>query len=509
MKKTAVYILLLLILLTGAGPLLGQIPSVGVDDFVTPPDPHWAGITSSDVEAAYRFLLDNHPGAAPSLHDAKFMQRLTAARDAAMQRAHTVSSYQGYIFTLAAFATSMGDKHIWSRPIFNVAYPRWTGMIVSKRGAAFVVTDTDESHAHWQGAELLSCDGIAAGELARKNLGGFRADWSVGAQEIQAAPWLLVDEQNPFIPRPTTCTFKAGSVQHAVKLDWQRIKREALLPRLKAAIGAGAAGFGVRSVGHGTWIALQDLSAPETQGVVQAVESQKQALRNAAFVVVDVRGNGGGSSEVAREIEESLMGRDFVVSRLGVESQSNCGGADGAWRTSAGNIADMEYLLTTVLSGGSEARRIFSEVLRDAKAARARGEDFSASIHCPVAPRPVVSNPPISALRGKLFLLTDNLCFSSCLALTDSFRELGATQIGQTTDAATHFTEVRETYLPSGYSLFSTLQSVVDAGGPVQVGPFQPSIEYTGDIADTAKLEQWVIRLALQAQTSSGTEGAK
>jgi hypothetical protein len=36
---------------------------------------------------------------------------------------------------------------------------------------------------------------------------------------------------------------------------------------------------------------------------------------------------------------------------------------------------------------------------------------------------------------------------------------LGALHIGQPTDAATHFLEVREQYLPTGYSLFSTLES--------------------------------------------------
>jgi hypothetical protein len=246
------------------------------------------------------------------------------------------------------------------------------------------------------------------------------------------------------------------------------------------------------------WIALQSLSAPQTEEVTQAVEAQKQAMRKAPFVVLDVRGNGGGSSEVGRQIAESLMGRDFVIARLGEQSQSNCGGADGAWRASAGNIADMEFLLTTVLAGGSESRRIFTEILRDAKSARARGDEFSASIHCPASSVRPASTQPASVMHGKLYLLTDNLCFSSCLAVTEAFRDLGAVQIGQTTDAATHFTEVRETYLPSGYSMFSTLQSVNDAGGPEREGPFVPNIVYSGDIADTPKLEDWVLQLAVQ-----------
>ena len=475
---------------------IAQIPSVGIDGFVPPPDPRWASITARDVDAAYMLLLQNHPGAAPSLKDAAFQHRLADAHTKASQRALLVHSYPGYIVTLAGFATSMGDKHIWSRPTYNVALPLWTGLIVSLRGNSFVVSDTDDEHSTLKDATLVSCDGVSASELARTNLGDFRADWSVGAQQVQSAPWLLVDEMNPFIHRPSVCVFQHGATQEPVTLHWTRIRRENLLPRLKSAIGAGASGFGVRKVGGGMWIALEDLSAPQTEDVTRAVEAQKQEMRDASFVVLDVRGNGGGSSEVGRQIAESLMGKDFVSARLGEQSQSNCGGADGAWRTSAGNIADMEYLLTTVLAGGSESRRIFSEVLRDAKAARARGEDFSASIHCPALPVSSAQTQVVSALRGKLFLLTDNLCFSSCLAVTEAFRHLGAIQIGQTTDAATHFTEVREAYLPSGYSMFSTLQAVDDADGPDREGPFEPKIMYQGAIADTAKLEEWVVQLA-------------
>ena len=99
-----------------------------------------------------------------------------------------------------------------------------------------------------------------------------------------------------------------------------------------------------------------------------------------------------------------------------------------------------------------------------------------------------------------MILLTDNLCFSSCLAVTEYFRDLGAFHIGQTTDAATHFVDVREEYLPSDYSMFSTLQSV-DPNSPNQVGPFEPALAYTGDIADTAALEKWVVEVAVPASS--------
>ena len=111
-----------------------QIPSWSVDGFQAPADPRWGPITVRDVEAAYRLLRGNHPGAAPELHDLAFQHRLNSAHVLALSRARTVTSYQGYIAVLAGFATDMGDKHIWSRPTFVVNIPRWAKIIVSKRG---------------------------------------------------------------------------------------------------------------------------------------------------------------------------------------------------------------------------------------------------------------------------------------------------------------------------------------------------------------------------------------
>ena len=486
-----------------------QIPGWNIDGFQAPADPRWSTIAVQDVEAAHRLLRDNHPGAALELHDLGFQQRLKNAQARALERAHTISSYQGYLFVLAGFATDMGDKHIWSRPTFIVNMPRWTGFIVSKRGNAWVVTDTELEHSNLLNASLIGCDGLDVESLARKNVGAFHGDWSVGAQQIQNAPWLLVDEGNPFIARPGSCTFEHDNQRETVTLEWVRIKRENLLPRIKKGGGAGAAGFGVRQVGKGYWIALQDLMSEKAAGVVNAVEEQKAMLREAPFVVLDLRGNRGGSSFVGREIATSILGAEAVQARLGSAMERSCGGVGNSFRVSPGNIKQLEFMLPFVARFGAENVKMIEETLRDSRAAAARGKAFSASIDCPVAPpqQPAAAQPP-SLMEGRLILLTDNLCFSSCLSVTDDFRALGAFHIGQTTDAATHFIDVREQFLPSGYSMFSTLQSV-DPNSPYQVGPFAPVLPYDGDISDTAALEAWVIATAVPAALVSSGGGGR
>jgi Peptidase family S41 len=277
------------------------------------------------------------------------------------------------------------------------------------------------------------------------------------------------------------------------------LHRDKLLPRLQKAICAGAAGFDVRQVGAGYWIALQDLSSDRAAEVVKTVEEKRIELREAPFLVLDLRGNRGGSSGVGRQIAASLLGTDFVDSRLGGVESSDCGNPDGAWRTSPGNIRNLEYLIDNVtLLGGSDTKKLLTDLLSAARTARVQGKEFSGPIICPSGQSRRETTTQPSLMKGRLILLTDNFCFSSCLAVAGDFRTLGAFHVGQTTDAATHFVEVREEYLPSGYSIFSTLQAL-DPSAPAQVGPFQPALTYNQDIADSAALQSWVVSTALPA----------
>ena len=497
-----------LLMLSGLSTAFAQIPSAAVERFEPPADPRWKSIAVGDLSAAYQLLHDNHPGAADELHDSAFVRGLAQAHARALARAQTVRSYQGYLAVLAGFATEMGDKHIWSRPTFVVNLPRWPQMLVSKRGAAWVVTDTEPSQSRLLGASLVGCDGVEVEQLARKNLGGFRAVWSIGAQQVQSAPWLFVDEGNPFITRPRLCVFDQRNQRTTVRLEWVQIKRENLLPRLKQATGVGAAGFGVRRVAEGYWIALQDLMSDRAFAVVKAVEEQKSALRSARFVVLDLRGNHGGSSDLGREIAISLLGEDAVNARLVPVNAIDCGSAE-VFRASTGNLEQLEYLQSQPLAQAApDVKKTLEDAISGMRAALAHGRAFSGPTDCGNAPKPSVTAQARSLLQGKLIVLTDNACFSACLAVTDDFRTLGALHVGETTDAATWYVDVREIYLPSGYSMFSTLQAV--SGDSKSVGPFEPVFEYNADIADTAALERWisetVVGLPRSAQAPHATD---
>ncbi len=354
----------------------------------------WRTWTGRDLDAAHALLRDNHPGAAPEVGDAEFQKALEDGYTLAKTRAATVTTFEGYQAVLAAYAWGFGDKHIWSRPTLNLAWPDWAGLIISKQGNDWVVSDEDAlGGPSLLGAKLLSCDGKPVSDFAREVIGGFRGVWSIGAQQVQQAPWLLIDEHNPFLTRPKTCDVEVGGARKTVTLNWRHVRRDLLAPRIRKAAHAGAAGYGVRKSGDGYWIALQDLQSG-APAVVAQVKAQADALRAAPWVVLDVRGNGGGSSDFARQIAEVLYGKPYVNQVVGAEDDDS--GCDGVWRVSPGNLRQLDFYQNTLMPTiGPEAVTEITKINKQAHAAAAAGNAFSGptSLSC--------SKPPSAVKNAK------------------------------------------------------------------------------------------------------------
>lgn len=451
----------------------------------------WREAAQIDVEAAYRMLSADHPGAATQVDDPEFKHTLAAAHALAAKRAAQVDSFDGYAATLIAFGNSFRDAHVRARPILRRSMADWPGLLIGLRGEAWTVVDALPGEGDsLLGAILVGCDGRGAEDLAHERLGGFRVDWSSRAQRADSAAWLLVDDHNPFLARPKTCTFEAAGKRREVALAWTPIKLPELLARIEAHKPYGASGFGVRKAGDGYWIALESMldGAP---AVLQQVEAMADALRQAPFVVLDLRGNGGGSSFFGERIAGVLSGQARVEAAM--SAASGCG--QDVYRATPANLAIFrEYRARWGQARGAEWTTAVDRLIAAMENARATGQTFSGPVACtPPAAAPLP--PPTAPVR--LYLLTDGACFSSCLVVTDLWRRLGAVQLGQETDANTHYLDVRDQPMPSGMTTFSTLMGVTP-GTPLRLGPFTPEHVYPGDIGDTAAVERWALETIAQ-----------
>lgn len=449
----------------------------------------WRALTRADLEAAAGLIRDNHPGAVPALGDEAFLARLDTGHRIARDRIPAVDSYAGYTAVLGGFATAFGDEHVWSTPTLRGVRYRWTGLIMTRRGGDWVVALQDGDEDNLVGARLLSCDGEAAEAVAASRL-AFRVSAPVEAQLIAHGGFMFVDDGNPFLDAPDACVFETAGGPVEAALDWTPVETPRLAEALNAGAPAAGAGFGVRGEAGRWWVAIERLS-DDAVPVIDAFEARSGEWRDSRTIVIDLRGNGGGDSRYGRRLTDLIYGPGHTAALLR-------GGAACAalWRASPGNAAHVRAF--SARARDPQTARYYATLAEQIDQATAAGAPFHEPLpECaPERASDVAAPPP--AYDGQVIVVTDHACFSSCLLMVRDLRVLGALHVGEATNAATRYMEVREITLPSGLSTFSTLQKVV-IGEDADIGPFAPEHVFPGQMSDTAALDAWIAQFIPEA----------
>lgn len=463
----------------------------------------WRLLAEGDARAALELIERNHPGADPLLRDAAFLERLSVAKSHMEERLPQVDSYPAYNALMSGLATDFGDRHVWSTPLVQLPYRAWAGIILSRRSGKWVVGAHERTadDPDLTGHRLASCDGTEAEKWGKERIGLFRGNPNVEAQLAENAAWLLVRDGNPFLRSPKSCVFEepAGE-RNEIGLDWRQTTLTDIEPFIERAEGAKpTAGLGVKPFAGGYWIHLETLE-PGAARVVAEVAAIEMELRASPMVVLDLRGNGGGDSSYAEAIAKTLAGGKAVDETE--RPSAKCRGS--FWRVSPGNLEMLRGWRDQLTGADAQSFAYVSGLAQDMEAGLAEGRAFAPALpDCAGEPstqaKAELNKKPALGMRGRLVLVTDRSCFSSCLVTTDLFRRLGAVHVGEATDVSTRYMEVRQEVLPSGIRTFSTLQKV--ALGLEDFGPYEPAIVYPGDLAQTVELQQWVAEL-LQAAGS-------
>ncbi|MXO64139.1 hypothetical protein GRI48_14135 [Altererythrobacter oceanensis] len=457
----------------------------------------WQLIAREDARAALELIESNHPGADPSLGDARFLERIRIARANVEQRLTKVDSYPAYNALMSGLAADFGDGHIWSTALVEYKFRAWTGIILSRRGGAWIVGAQEQHDGERDivGFRLVSCDGADVDAWARERIGLFKGNPEVESQLAQNAAWLLLRDGNPFLTRPESCVLESPQgVREQVDLNWRQIQVADLEPFIVRAEGKRTgAGMGVEKFDRGYWIKLETLGAGAAE-VVAEVDKHQKELRTAPMVVLDLRGNGGGDSSYASAIATTLVGAETVAAAA--RPADDCRGA--FWRVSPGNLEMLRGWRDRLARDDAKSFSYVSDLVQDMEAALIESRAFAPALpSCAREPSTEIiadgHKLPSPEMLGRLVLLTDRSCFSSCLIAADLFLRLGALHVGEATDVSTRYMEVRQEVLPSGIRTFSTLQKV--ALGLEDYGPFEPEVNYSGDLADTEKIQGWISQL--------------
>lgn len=364
---------------------------------------------------------------------------------------------------------------------------RWPGFIASYRGHKFVTAASTGAVA--DGQEIASCDGHPLPELAAQ--AATYEGWvpNLESTSASAASVVLRDAGSPFIARPVTCVIGGKTVT----LDWQTIAA----PAFNAAVATtrmapdkvvAATPFGP----DGAW-ARMGVFYPGTQAEGQAFHKlidEAPALRNKAFIVLDVRANGGGPYEWMMGFIRSLYGADYAdyYARARLEIAP-------VYRTTPAILAF--YRSNTAAATGAlvpppdgtpydEDDRLYEQALRAGQPV------FKLPKNRHQVPMP--ARRPPNVVTAQVYVLTDYRCGSVCIGFVDEMKRLpGVVQIGVETFIDSRTGSPLETALPSGNGAIGVPTMTRDGRARGDNAPQQPAVEFTGNIADTAAVQAWIL----------------
>ena len=309
------------------------------------PERDWSMLLRTDATAFHDLIARNHPGPYNRL-DLGFAARNDAAWKLALARAARTRGFAGYLWAMRGYVASFDDGHVQfgtlqGSPLLTA---RWPGFLTGLDGRGrFVVKTRAENSPIPLGAELVACDRVAADRLAATNLGAFSGRWTLAARRSARAGQLFIDTGNPFIARPAGCTFRIAGKMRAVRLDWQPLVDPEWARRVGDTAPMAHPPIAARILADGTrWFSMSSFDgdpASETakalRPMVDAMQRDRTAILGGPRIVLDLRGNGGGSSLWSRSVAQALWGDSAVAALPQDRSYVE-------WRASVDNLARVE-----------------------------------------------------------------------------------------------------------------------------------------------------------------------
>lgn len=460
-----------------------------------------AAVTARDIDAIDAWVRAFYPAVVDPWNPG-FAERWARAVEQARVRAKEVTDGAGWRMTIDALITSVRDGHVYLRPSdatpTPARAPEWTGHVVELVGDRYVLRALGE-RKELDGGALVSCDGVPIDAFAEATLDLYHGDWTILAQRRRAAPLLLVDVGNPFVARPRQCDVDVSGEARTWDLEWSRIGREQLAEiivrhqgvkrdqRDRVTLELGADG--------GAWITLGNLTDERGYAALERTLREKLTkVRRAPYVVWDLRGNGGGNSALGVALVALVWGSDPPLRTQTRPKQ---------WRASAEVVELLQASRTESLEQGRDALVAFLDaILPQLEQAVRDGTPLYAEAMeaMPAKPDETGQHPPTkrrrARLRGPSYVLTDGGCFSSCIMVVNTLRDMGATQVGLPTDRNTIYGESwfkRE--LPSGHGTL-TLPLAIFGEDPEHLGGGPPDLPWTGAPTDEEGLRGFIAEAA-------------
>lgn len=481
----------------------------------TPEPKSWATQATTDLADVRAKIAEHTPAAIDNENPRMKAWHIEGYRQALdyASRAQTEADWR---FVVGAFVNGYRDPHLKFQAKEAAEALRFPGFIVRQNGDGAIVAWRDPSLVGGPslGARLISCDGKSLDALLESQVFSYRLNPDILGDRRPAVVSVLLDRGVFFAPPVTRCTF-GDVIDYA--LEWRPIGERDQETRRQirlAGFGASAAASVTEPKPGVIWIGLPSFSpvgdsASAVNAARAAFEARGTALRNGRAIVIDLRGNTGGTSVQGEILAEAIWGRaavDAVKQRLATDREAI------DWRASRSNaeyVAFGSMLLRLrypdrsigptwgqVIAPGLRAavrsgQPFFREGAADAKPVRATTEPLSA--------RRFRGAPPFPAT---VYLLTNGTCASACLDFADIALNMpGVLHVGAETGADGLLMEVRSIDLESGRGSLSLPIKVVRGRARGNLESYAPDIAFDGPWTDEA-VRAWVLSLGRTAGES-------
>lgn len=383
-----------------------------------------------------------------------------------------------YIRTIRAYFAKFTDPHLQSTwtigkyaPMFELSTGKQisdfkqlleysaTGLFVQKYNEQYFITGIDTQIFPNKGIsfgdEVTECDGMSVESILEEKILPYETVSAESAARYRLAPKLFFRWDMP-AEFESKCKFRRGGKEFQEKLRWTKASPD-YLSRFDAARPT----YSSAAKPYGHWVAVSSFAGYSKQVIADLLrfEGDAEKFSKDRVVVLDLRYNTGG---------DSSYGVRWLQALYGYEALSDDKAGKTLFRSSPANIAHLIRLTEAQASSGKEVseseRYEFQEYLRCLEVGKGALVDCTKNTP---SRHTKSKQKELPKFKGKLVVLTDSACFSSCELVLEAAKGYpNVVHVGLETDASTPYGDIRLVMAPSGLFFYKV---------PTKVFPIQRS----------------------------------
>lgn len=447
---------LLLAMLLPVACLAGTLPPNDQPSTASPVG--WRAAAREDILAAYEIFSGHHPGMFDP-YNRGFPEQLRRARDSALTFGQNIDDAEGHMLALTRFSAGLADGHAVVRIGYNGnKKPLWPGFRTVWRGDALYVVETSEDSPP-RGSALLACDGMNARRLIRDAaFPDGRANEE--GQWWTRAPSFFFHAQSPYRTAPVECSFRHPDRRHAVyKLSWRTVPEAVVKGWFRdlrpEPVELSEPRPGILRLNLPTFSPDDQARAAYSQ-LFRDLETGLSRIAAAKAIVIDLRGNKGGSSSWSQDIAERLWGEAAVTAEMADYFRNT----QIWWLADRANIKHFQEASAWMRAEGRPKdadgiAKIATQLQRSVEnGKRFYVENYGESLYYAGSNwRPLPGRTKRQSPRQlpPVYIVVDGDCVSACLDSLDVFTRFPSVKlVGAPTSADSEYMDTRFEALPSG-----------------------------------------------------------